>query len=267
MGELVNESSIAGFGGKIAIQQEVEPQRNPRRVLRLLLHDCRFQMLPGYGPLDGSRPLRAVRALGDPDAVALRVFDGQRQLSADLAAAHLERVFNPDRQGTCIRYRRGVTYIKHKQYRSPRLQDHNRPSAYFDLAMIVPPPPAGRADKVCTRPLDEDQHRIEWGIETKPTDKPHQLEIGIAGTIFTRTSEQLIERCPRRIFIQWSYRTLSHCHLRCVERCSTRSCHISACRFHSIRRVDIQSIRAVATGSTARLSHQATSSPKRWLSW
>ena len=35
---------------------------------------------------------------------------------------------------------------------------------------------------------------------------------------------------------------------------------------YSIRRVEIQSIRAVATGSMARLSHQATSSPKRWLS-
>jgi hypothetical protein len=29
--------------------------------------------------------------------------------------------------------------------------------------------------------------------------------------------------------------------------------------------VEIQSIRAVATGSMARLSHQATSSPKLWM--
>ena len=35
---------------------------------------------------------------------------------------------------------------------------------------------------------------------------------------------------------------------------------------HSIRRVDIQSIRAVAMGSMARLSHHATSSPKLWMS-
>jgi hypothetical protein len=35
---------------------------------------------------------------------------------------------------------------------------------------------------------------------------------------------------------------------------------------HSIRRVEIRSIRDVAMGSIARLSHQATSSPKLWLS-
>jgi hypothetical protein len=35
---------------------------------------------------------------------------------------------------------------------------------------------------------------------------------------------------------------------------------------HSMRRVETQSIRDVATGSMARLSHQVTSSPKRWLS-
>jgi hypothetical protein len=35
---------------------------------------------------------------------------------------------------------------------------------------------------------------------------------------------------------------------------------------HSMRRVEIQSNRAVATGSMARLSHQATSSPKLWMS-
>jgi hypothetical protein len=35
---------------------------------------------------------------------------------------------------------------------------------------------------------------------------------------------------------------------------------------YSICRLEIQSIRAVATGSMARLSHQATSSPKRWMS-
>lgn len=35
---------------------------------------------------------------------------------------------------------------------------------------------------------------------------------------------------------------------------------------HSMRRVEIQSIRDVATGSIARRSHQATSSPKLWLS-
>jgi hypothetical protein len=35
---------------------------------------------------------------------------------------------------------------------------------------------------------------------------------------------------------------------------------------HSIRRVETQSIRDVATGSIARLSHQATSSPELWLS-
>src|SRR6266404_7459316 len=38
-------------------------------------------------------------------------------------------------------------------------------------------------------------------------------------------------------------------------------------RFHSIRRVEIHNIRDVAMGSIARLSHQATSSPERWLSW
>jgi hypothetical protein len=35
---------------------------------------------------------------------------------------------------------------------------------------------------------------------------------------------------------------------------------------HSRRRVEIQSIRDVAIGSIARLPHQATSSPKLWLS-
>jgi hypothetical protein len=35
---------------------------------------------------------------------------------------------------------------------------------------------------------------------------------------------------------------------------------------HSILMVEIQSIRAVATGSIARLSHPATSSPKLWMS-
>jgi hypothetical protein len=39
-----------------------------------------------------------------------------------------------------------------------------------------------------------------------------------------------------------------------------------AYRCHSIRRVETQSIRAVAMGSIARLSHQATSSPELWLS-
>jgi hypothetical protein len=36
--------------------------------------------------------------------------------------------------------------------------------------------------------------------------------------------------------------------------------------FHSIRRVETQSIRDMAMGSIARLPHQATSSPKLWLS-
>jgi hypothetical protein len=36
--------------------------------------------------------------------------------------------------------------------------------------------------------------------------------------------------------------------------------------FHSMRRVETQSIRDVAIGSMARLSHQVTSSPKLWLS-
>jgi hypothetical protein len=35
---------------------------------------------------------------------------------------------------------------------------------------------------------------------------------------------------------------------------------------HSIRRVETQSTRDVATGSIARRSHQATPSPKLWLS-
>src|SRR5216684_2931323 len=41
---------------------------------------------------------------------------------------------------------------------------------------------------------------------------------------------------------------------------------VNSCRTHSMRRVEIQSIRDVATGSIARLTHQATSSPKLWLS-
>src|SRR6266446_9587767 len=48
---------------------------------------------------------------------------------------------------------------------------------------------------------------------------------------------------------------------------STALCAGADCfSFHWMRRVEIHSIRDVATGSIARLSHQATSSPKRWLS-
>jgi hypothetical protein len=153
-------------------------------------------MLPGCGPLDRPGTQRTVGTLGDPHAVALCVFDSQRQLPADLATAHLERIFNPDGQGTGIRWWRGDAYIKHKQYRSHRLQDHDRPGADFDLPMIVPPPPEGSAYEVCTRHLRVDQYRIERGIESKPADKPHQFEIGIARIVFTRESEQLIEICP-----------------------------------------------------------------------
>src|SRR5450432_2848656 len=96
MREFVNESSIPGFSRKIAIQQEFEPERDLRRFWWRLLCDCKFQMLASCSPLDGSRPLRTDAMLGDPHAVALRVFDSQCQLPADLAAAHLERVFNPD---------------------------------------------------------------------------------------------------------------------------------------------------------------------------
>src|ERR1700682_4101983 len=103
MRKLVNESSIPAFSRKAAVQQKIEPQRNLCRFRHPLLCDCRFRMLPGCGPLDGSRSLRTVGTLGDSYAVALRVFDSQCQLSANLAAAHLERVFNPKRQTTCIR--------------------------------------------------------------------------------------------------------------------------------------------------------------------
>jgi len=53
-----------------------------------------------------------------------------------------------------------------------------------------------------------------------------------------------------------------------AKRAHFDSCPVAALsgRPHSILRVEIQSIRAVATGSMARLSHQATSSPKLWMS-
>src|SRR6266478_6103171 len=103
MRKLVNESPVPGLSRKTAIQQKFEPQGNLRRFRHWLLFDRKFQMLPSGGPLDGSCPLRTVAPLGDSHAISLRVFDSQRQLSADLAAAHLERVFNRNRQGTCIR--------------------------------------------------------------------------------------------------------------------------------------------------------------------
>src|SRR5712671_4944803 len=107
--------------------------------------------------------------------------------------------------------------------------------------MIAPPPSQFRADETRTRHLHIDQHRIERGIEPKPADKPHQLEIGITRIIFAREREQLIESCPRRSLIQ-RY-TRGHC---------------------SMRRVEFQSSRDVATGSIACRPHQATSSPKLW---
>src|SRR6202022_2294741 len=116
--------------------------------------------------------------------------------SADLAVTYLERVHHFGGQGRCIRQWRGVAYVEHKQYGSHRLQDYNWPGADFDLPTIVLPPPASSADKVCTRHLRVDQHRIERGIEPKPTDKPHQFEVGIARIIFSRKGKKLVERCP-----------------------------------------------------------------------
>jgi UDP-N-acetyl-D-mannosaminuronate dehydrogenase len=65
--------------------------------------------------------------------------------------------------------------------------------ADLDLPMIIFSPPASRADKARARHLCVDQHRIERGIERKPTDKPHRFQAGIARIIFTRTSQKLVE--------------------------------------------------------------------------
>src|SRR6202043_1789034 len=108
MGELVNESAISGFGRKDAIQQKLEPQRDLRRFRYGLLGDRKFQMLPGCRPFDRSRSLRTVSSLGDPHPVALRIFDGQLYLSADLAVTSLERVAHFGGRGKCIRQWRGV---------------------------------------------------------------------------------------------------------------------------------------------------------------
>ena len=99
----------------------------------------------------------------------------------------------PEGAGTCIRQWRGVAYVEHKQYGSHRLQNHNRPGADFDLPTMVLPPPASSADDLRTRHLRMDQHRIEGGIEPKPTDKPHQFEVGIARIVFTREGKKLVE--------------------------------------------------------------------------
>ena len=55
-------------------------------------------------------------------------------------------------------------------------------------------------------------------------------------------------------------RVVRHGHLPEPARSATCSCP------HSIRRVATQSIRDVAMGSIASLSHQAASSPELWLS-
>jgi len=150
-------------------------------------------MLPGSGPLDGSRSLRTDGTLGDPNAVALRIFDSQRQLSADLAIPHLERVFYFTGQGTRIRQWRGVAYIEHKQHRPHRLQDYNRSGTDFDLSMVVLTPLAGSAREARTRHLRVDQHRVEGRIEPKPTDEPHQFEVGIARIKLAGEIKELVE--------------------------------------------------------------------------
>src|ERR1700680_1534213 len=108
MGQLVNESRVSGFGGKDTVQQELEPQRDLRRSRQRLLCDRKFQMLPGRGPLDGSCPLGTIGTFGDPNTIALRVVDGERILSADLAVAYLERVLHLTGQGTGVRQWSGV---------------------------------------------------------------------------------------------------------------------------------------------------------------
>src|SRR5258707_2672194 len=102
MRQLVNESPVPGLSRKTAIQQNFEPQGNLRRSRHRLLFDRKFQVLTTGGPLDGSCPLRTVATLRDSHAISLSGFDSQRQLSADLAAAHPEPGFNLNRQGTCI---------------------------------------------------------------------------------------------------------------------------------------------------------------------
>ena len=79
-------------------------------------------MLTGGSGLDGSGSLRTVGTLRDPYAVTFGIFDGQRQLSAELAAAYLKRVFDPKGQWTGIGQWLGVACIEHKQYGPHRLQ-------------------------------------------------------------------------------------------------------------------------------------------------
>jgi hypothetical protein len=127
---------------------------------------------PSNGPQPGSIwNLRSQRS---------RCPNRRRSLCGSSFFAYLERVLHLTGQGTGIRQWRGVAYIEYKQHWSHWLQDYNRPGVDYDLPRVVLPPPTSGADEVCTWHLRVDQHRVEGRIEPKPTDEPHQCEVGIA---------------------------------------------------------------------------------------
>lgn len=86
----------------------------------------------------------------------------------------------------------------------PSVEGSQLAGADFDLPTIVPPPPTS-ANEGRARHLRMDQHRIKGGIEPKPTDKPHQFEVGVARIIFIGEGKNLVECHPCCFLIQRSF--------------------------------------------------------------